>query len=69
MLIILSFLGERLDTIKRSDCNYINSRINVPPPTTNERHKLLAKYAKIDTSIYVLSMHDINMKEKTLLPM
>ncbi|AUR52763.1 hypothetical protein [Aquella oligotrophica] len=65
MLLIIAFLGERLYTMRKVEMEWIGERVDRPAPTKEEITHL-SNMPAIDTSIYMMRMSDINMKEKTM---
>lgn len=65
MLLILFFLGERLYSMHQKEDQWIGERVNRTAPTAEELSHL-SHMPVIDTTIYMMRMSDINMKEKTM---
>ncbi len=66
MLMLLGVLGNRLYVMKAKEYDWIYSRINAPVPTSAEL-KHLANMPAVNTTVFMMRMTDINLKEKALL--
>ena len=65
LVLILIGLGSLLHFMRGEEYGYVADRIDIGVPTESDT-ALIANLAKVDTTIYMMNMQDINMKEKTL---
>lgn len=66
MILIISVLGNRLHVMKDAEYDWIYSRIDAKPPSDSELSHLNGM-SIVDTTVFMMRMSDINLKEKSLM--